>query len=240
MDNSLENKKRFTAEDTEITEKIKAKDEKNISRCTDESRQPKNYSRVNPPWHRQARCVTIGLNMVTVVQWLARLTVDQKVEGSNPSSHPNKTALKALFFVYSPISVESPRLDEYGRLAAPATPAARRRFRYAAPARGAWGYAARCVVLTLIFSCAPMRIRSSRVSVSCSLGRLTPNTSQMLISPVSCTGVCGGRVAGGWAGAISLGARPRFRAGVWVWSAFRRTAALRRTKAGQPVCRAVG
>ena len=37
-------------------------------------------------------------SMVTVVQWLARLTVDQKVEGSNPSSHPSETALNALFF----------------------------------------------------------------------------------------------------------------------------------------------
>lgn len=35
--------------------------------------------------------------MVTVVQWLARLTVDQKVEGSNPSSHPSDRRTRAGF-----------------------------------------------------------------------------------------------------------------------------------------------
>src|SRR5690554_693135 len=57
--------------------------------------------------------------MVTVVQWLARLTVDQKVEGSNPSSHPNNRRERAGFFI--------PRVRfgyRAGRVAARLTPAA--------------------------------------------------------------------------------------------------------------------
>jgi hypothetical protein len=67
------------------------------------------HPRVNPPWHRGASYATIAFNMVTVVQWLARLTVDQKVEGSNPSSHPSETALNALFFCLFTIPIQ--RLD---------------------------------------------------------------------------------------------------------------------------------